>query len=237
MLKFFRLPFASSGDKVTIPDTPPTDGSINYTTGFDADYEADPVTNPATYKDIPRTGVNQALFDITNAIKELQSDIPAWISSTLNGGTDYPYEIGTVVRYTDGGMYQSLSASNIALPTDTAHWQPVDFASMTTHINNLIAAYVPAQSLQDVTASRAGATVYQNLTPNTIKVWVICAVGSGQTAIAHVDTVNPPTLALVNFGNAGGGTAAETLYFDVAPNEYYEIVMSGASITQWVERR
>lgn len=245
MLKFFRLPFASSGDKVAIPDTPPVDGSINYTTGFDADYEADPVANPATYKDIPRTGVNQALFDITNAIKELQSDVQAWINPSLNGGTNVQYALGMRVRYTDGNVYESLSNANVALPTDPTHWALVDYASMTAHIINAIAT---SQTLQDVTASRAAGTVYQNLTAQTIKVWAQCTVsiptGTYYTYAAKVGTTNPPTLQVAVIGGAAGVgiDVSDTLYFDVAPGEYYEIIFAGASstgssIAQWVERR
>lgn len=40
--KFFRLPFANSGDKATVPDASQVDGSVSYDTGYGTDYSLDP---------------------------------------------------------------------------------------------------------------------------------------------------------------------------------------------------
>lgn len=40
--KFFRIPFAQSGDLATVPDGSQSDGSVSYTDGYGVDYSADP---------------------------------------------------------------------------------------------------------------------------------------------------------------------------------------------------
>lgn len=120
MLKFFRLPFATSGDKIAVPDAVDVNGNVSYTEGFGFDYERQK-TDPL-HKNIPRDQSNQIYFDITTALAELQSQgIPDFITTALNGGTAYSYAINTVVRYS-GDLYVSLAATNTADPTDATKW-------------------------------------------------------------------------------------------------------------------
>ena len=70
MTKIFKTPFAALGDKKEIPDQTQTDGSLSYEQGLGVDYQRD-YEDPQA-KDIPREGLNQLLFDITQAIGELQ---------------------------------------------------------------------------------------------------------------------------------------------------------------------
>lgn len=122
MLKFFRIPFALSGDKATIPDTVDAVlGSVSYPEGFGFNYQRDYATDPLALN-VPRDQSNQLYFDITNALAELQAQgVPDFITSALNGGTAYSYAAWAIVRYS-GDLYLSLEGSNTALPTDATKW-------------------------------------------------------------------------------------------------------------------
>lgn len=120
MLKFFRLPFATTGDKTAVPDPVDSNGNVSYSQGYGFDYQRQK-TDPAA-KNIDRAQNNQILFDITSAIAELQSQgVPDFITSALNGGTAYSYADKALVRYS-GDLYISLAAANTATPTDTTKW-------------------------------------------------------------------------------------------------------------------
>lgn len=120
MLKFFRLPFATTGDKTAVPDAVDTNGNVNYSQGYGFDYQRQK-TDPAA-KNIERDKMNQIFFDMTTAIAELQSQgVPDFITTALNGGTAYSYEQFAIVRYA-GDLYISLEAANTADPTDPTKW-------------------------------------------------------------------------------------------------------------------
>lgn len=122
MLKFFRIPFATSGDKAAIPDTADVNGYVSYAEGYGFDYERQR-TDPAV-KNIERTKMNEVLFDITTGLSEIQSQgIPDFITPALNGGTAYSYAVNAIVRYS-GALYRSLVAANTSDPTDATQWAP-----------------------------------------------------------------------------------------------------------------
>lgn len=123
LAKFFRFPFAMSGDKATVPDDSQPSGSVSYEDGFGIDYELDPGVDPAA-KDVPRDETNQLYFDITTAIKEYQIyGIPDFITTAQNGGAAYPYAQYARVHYSDGFNYESRVAANVDLPTDATKWR------------------------------------------------------------------------------------------------------------------
>lgn len=120
MLKFFRLPFATTGDKTAVPDAVDSNGNVSYSQGYGFDYQRQK-TDPAA-KNIERDKMNQVFFDMTTAIAELQSQgVPDFITSALNGGAAYSYAINSLVRYS-GDVYVSLVAANTALPSDATKW-------------------------------------------------------------------------------------------------------------------
>ncbi len=121
MDKFFRVPFALSGDQAAVPDAAAVDGSVSYMEGYGLDYEL-PKTDPDS-KNIERQKMNNIFFSATKAIGELQGQgIPDFITTALNGGSPFPYAINALARYTDGVVYRSLVAANTALPTDATKW-------------------------------------------------------------------------------------------------------------------
>lgn len=109
--KKFNTPFAILGDKVEVPTTAQIDGSVSFEQGYPFGYEAD-YTDPNS-KDISRSKTNQLLFDITNAIREIQQ---GGVSEWSEDGK--PYKINSLVYAPDGTIKQSLIANN---NNDTTH--------------------------------------------------------------------------------------------------------------------
>ena len=109
--KKFNTPFALLGDKVEIPTTAQVDGSVSFQQGYPFGYELD-YTDPNS-KDISRSKTNQLLFDITNAIREIQQ---GGVSEWSEDGK--PYKLNSLVYAPDGTVKQSLIANN---NNDTTH--------------------------------------------------------------------------------------------------------------------
>jgi len=124
--RFFRVPFAETGDKTPIPDVIDAGGAISYPQGFGPDYERPPVSDPLA-KRVPRPQTNQYLYDITQNLRQYQlMGTPEWVTAAQNGGVSVPYALGARVLYDAGGgflVYRSLVNSNVALPTVTANWR------------------------------------------------------------------------------------------------------------------
>jgi len=117
MAKYINIPFATSGNKTAIPDTT-TDGTVNYTDGFGADYARPLGTDPLA-KTVDRETINQALYDYGTAIKQIQENgFFAW-QSTKAGG----YDIGAGVSY-NGVNYTNTAAGNTAAP-DVSGWTQI----------------------------------------------------------------------------------------------------------------
>jgi len=90
MAKYINIPFATSGNKTAIPDTT-TDGTVNYTDGFGANYARPLGTDPLA-KTVDRETINQVLYDYGTAIQQLQENgFYPW-QSTKAGG----YDIGMI---------------------------------------------------------------------------------------------------------------------------------------------
>jgi hypothetical protein len=96
---------------------------------------------------------------------------------------------------------------------------------------------------EDVTVSRSGGTVYQNLTGKKKRVAVI-VTGSANAVLAEcfleVESANPPTIQTtsVKVGVAASGGEAHKfgMYTEVPNNHYYRLTLgSGASISEWHE--
>ncbi|MCX8993529.1 hypothetical protein NLN85_13600 [Citrobacter portucalensis] len=130
MTSFIKVPFASSGDKVAVPDTD-SGGGVNMTQGYGQAYSLDPATDPSA-KRIERDKMNWLFNRITQAINEIQSGgVAPFITSADNGGSAFSYGKGVLVSL-GGVVYQSLVASNTSTPPG-ANWaalpekiQPLD---------------------------------------------------------------------------------------------------------------
>lgn len=116
MTKIFKIPFATQGDRTSIPDEVQADGAVSYTQGYSYDYERDQVSDPAA-KDIEREKMNGMFHDITEAIGELQSfGFPKWATEGK------PYPIRAIV-YHKNKTWQSKIENNNDEPIAGTAWQ------------------------------------------------------------------------------------------------------------------
>jgi len=168
MLKFFRLPFAATGDKTAVPDAVDSNGNVSYSQGYGFDYQRQK-TDPAA-KNIERDKMNQVLFDITTAIAEIQSQgAPDYITSALNGGAAYSYAQFAIVKYS-GALYISLVAANTALPSDATKWALLPTPALLQQ-----AAYMSATAggtVDAITAAFTPAIAALPAAPGTLSVFV-----------------------------------------------------------------
>ncbi|WP_231040255.1 hypothetical protein [Proteus terrae] len=115
MTTIFKTPFATQGDKASIPVEIQPDGSVSYTQGYGYDYERDQVTDPAA-KDIEREKMNGIFHDITEAIGEIQSfGFPKWSEAGK------PYATRTIV-YHKNKVWQSKVENNNIEPVAGNAW-------------------------------------------------------------------------------------------------------------------
>lgn len=116
------IPFAETGDKSIVPDSP-SGTDVNYQTGYPSQYEEDPEVTPETAKFVERDKNNQILNDITGNIKLWQEHAyPDFIIAAVNGGVPFPYNKGSIVTYV-GADYISIENANEDIPT-SAKWKP-----------------------------------------------------------------------------------------------------------------
>lgn len=158
--KFFRVPFASGGDKTVVADAPDSTGNVNFQEGYNSYYQL--ASDQGNYHPIERDYFNYLMFSITTVLKSLQTNPGAYdfIDSATNNGTAYPYAKGAVVRY-GGARYISLVSNNTAQdPSTSPNWLA------------LVESYVPMAGgtmtgplilSQDATAAK-GAVALEQLT-------------------------------------------------------------------------
>jgi hypothetical protein len=132
MAMYFNTPFASAGDRATVPELT-TDGSVNLTTGWPVTYSENLLTNPSA-RPPARLTFNELYYQVTLALQQYQQfSAPEFITTSDNLGTPFPYAVGATVYYDDGfgfRYYKSLVDSNVALPTDTTVWQVLPFYTL-----------------------------------------------------------------------------------------------------------
>lgn len=250
--RYFGIPFATSGDKVVVPDATQPDGSVSFTQGFGFDYER-PNTDPS-YKPVPRDGTNGILHDITEAVGIIQRQGAAdWTVDAQ------PYDINVVVRHS-GFLWRSLVINNNVTPAEGASWTQIGVASSET-VKGLIeiATTAEAQALTDdahaitpkklkdvldvtslgrgqvatdLTASRAFGVLYINTTGRPIYVSVYWNAGVPSQVNFYIDSV---IIDVTGNGSTGFATSRGI----VPPGASYQLATAygSASVGAWYELR
>lgn len=218
MDKFFRIPFAESGDLAPVPDDLDVTGEVSYTQGYGPDYSLDPGLG-GDAKRIERDQYNQILLSATKAIQEQQTKgMPDHITSALNDGAPFAYEIGaTVFQPIDDKIYRNIQAANTNVPPGTG------WIDITT----------PLTSVQDGTLSQKGVVQLSNTrgtsntlaaTPNLVKensfdstTAMLFMQASAPTGWTKSVTHNNKALRIVSgAGGGSGGSVAFTTVFGSA---------------------
>lgn len=215
--KFFRIPFASAGDKQQIPDDKNAEGYVSFVEGWGEDYQKD-LMSDANAKEVERDVMNGILNAITVALRQYQTDsFPEWITPANNGGTAYPYGVGVVVRHRQGNgafiSYVSLTDNNTTEPgTEGARWQ----------------GFIYRRASQD--EADAGTDDTLIITPPTLQQAIKNAIGNITTELA-------PFLLPVGIIAAWGSTVppdgwieANGQAFDIAKNPKLHAVYPSGNV-------
>jgi hypothetical protein len=223
MLKFFRLPFATTGDKTAVPDAVDTNGNVSYSQGYGFDYQRQK-TDPAA-KNIERDKMNQIFFDVTTAIAELQANgIPDFITTALNGGTAYSYAQYAVVKYS-GDLYISLVAANTALPSDATKWALLPTPARIQGAFNSSA--VAAGTADALTGAFSPAIAALPAAPGTLSVLV--RAGSANTTTTPTFKADGTTAKTIVKGNNQPLAAG-----DIAGAGHWLDLQYDATLDKWV---
>src|ERR1700733_2377356 len=114
---YFDTVFAVSGTTTPIPDSTQSNGTVSYTQGFPVSYST-PVSSGGY--NFPRGSFNQLMNDITSAIQLMQQNgCFSFITTAMNGGTPYSYNLGATCVYDAGSgpeVWISTAASNTTTP-------------------------------------------------------------------------------------------------------------------------
>lgn len=189
MAKFFRFPFAVTGDQTTIPDDTQPDGSVSYEEGYGEDYSLNLATDPDA-RPIPRSAMNGLFYQITNALRQYQTaGAPEFITAADNDGSAFSYEKNAIVKYSDGEYYQSLIVSNTQLPTNAAAWVKVSGLIPNARLSNMAANTVKVNAT-------AGAAAPSDLAMAAST--ILARLASGNIVAASVAQIQ----SLLNLGSA-----------------------------------
>ena len=127
MARYFRLPFADSGDKDPLPDET-ANSLVSYATGYSQDYQRNPSSDPLARR-MERNFFNQLLFDVTDTLKNLyETGTVPFITSAMNNGSPFSYPLGARVILSNR-IYENTTANNTTTPP-AAGWVLVDVVGM-----------------------------------------------------------------------------------------------------------
>lgn len=207
---FFRIPFAESGDKQSIPNDVNSEGYVSFPAGWGGDYQRDLKTDPNA-KPVGRTEMNGILNAITVAIRQYQiTGVPEFITAVDNGGTAYPYAAGVVVQY-GGGLYVSLIENNTSVPGADGNWQVFIYqrASQSDADAGTDNKLIITPPVLKASLTNALKNVITDLSPYLLPVGVVVAWGSTVPPDGWIEangqafdrTKNPKLLAVYPSGN------------------------------------
>lgn len=213
--KFFRVPWASSGDRASISESTNSDGTVSYPEGWGEDYQKDMLTD-ANAKPVERDVMNGVLNAITGAIRQYQTNgYPEWITSADNNGTAFGYDAGVVVSY-NGALYLSLVAGNTATPgADAAKWQP----------------YIQREATEEEALDGTGST--QAMTPRRTKA---LADSLDQKLFTSIEPYTVPVGAIILWGTTtppDGWLELNGQAFDPVKNPKLAIVCPSGHVHDW----
>jgi len=132
MSRFFRFPWATTGDRAIVPFNTDPGGAVSYSQGFGPDYEIAP--GDPGWKPVPREETNGLYYDLTDNIRQYQMNgTPDWADPSQNAGIPVSYDYAARVRYDAGDgprVWQSTTTNNTSVPGADGNWalsEPFNF--------------------------------------------------------------------------------------------------------------
>ena len=206
MSRVFKVPFAVTGDRENVPTNTQPDGKVSYEQGFGYDYQR-PYDDPEA-KDISRESFNGLLFDVTDAIGEMQ--IQGAATWSQEGA---PYPINALVRH-DGKLWQSKVENNNAQPTEGDNWTEVVIGNLAKSADLPIAGTGLEQVGKDFRVrygTSAGTAVQGNVRVNGKALSGTVTITKADVGLGNVtnDTqAKAQTQIIAGTGLEGGGSLA-----------------------------
>ncbi len=202
-MKYFIYSFGQAGTLTPVPDAAQANGTVSYNQGFPVGYELID-TDPASLN-IPRDQFNQLMNDVTSSIQQLQQyGVPYFITSSMNGGTAYPYAKNAIVyQPVDGNVYQSLVANNTTTPPSSS-WQLFSASESSLYLNYAVDtgsanAYVTAPS-PSISAYQEGIVVLLKPKFGNTGACTINVNGLGTVPIKTLTNLDPSSGMIIPSG-------------------------------------
>lgn len=192
MATIFNVPFATAGDRETIPQTSQPDGLVSFAEGYPEDYQLDPAITPDA-KDIERAKFNGLMHAITEALFEIQRH-----GAAFWGAAATPYPVKARVYY-DGAIWSSTTGNNNQTPGAGGNWalEEILFSGQTQALagENNSSAMTPLRVHQAVQQFGLGADALPSLVANDVDVTRAFRMsasdpanpGSSVLAVLHVE--------------------------------------------------
>ena len=216
--RFFRFPWATSGDRAAVPFDVDPGGAVSFAQCFGPDYEIAP--GDPGWKPVPRDETNGLYYDLTDNIRQYQvRGVPDWYDATNNAGVAINYEVNAVVRHNDV-IYKSLVANNTVTPgTDVTKWA----VEVSTEAS-LAEAIVAVNGTNLITPRRLGSAVQRGA-------WNYAAAGGTANDLTVTLTPAPAAYAvgLRVLGVTGGAPNAGNMTIDVNGLGVRSLLTAGAN--------
>lgn len=195
--KYFKTPFANSGDKTTIPDETQSTGEVSFEEGWTVDYSNNQATDPNA-KDVSRESENYFKFAITEAMKEVQE----------TGGKPYDplvnYPVGALIQGSDNGWY----LCKVINGPDTTVVNPIGNPDTWKPLSDVTMVFTGGGSLiPGVICELQDSNTYQLPSANSIpeNSWVLCELPDKfSMSTPTVTSINNDTISDVNGVDADG---------------------------------
>ena len=217
MARYFRLPFANSGDKDPLPDET-VNSLVSYATGYSQDYQRNPASDPLARR-MERNFFNQLMFDVTDTLKELyETGTVPFITSTDNNGAAFGYAIGARVLR-NNRIYENTTANNTRTPPASG-WVLVDAAGLRTLFIE------PGEfGLGDFAPGLSNLNIPESNRETRIN--------SFTSTDSNIPTSNTGTVFTVVRTTSAGAATAKTQLAVTAKNELFIRVLTSGSYTDW----
>ncbi len=215
---YFPVAFATSGDQTAIPNTGTEIGTVNFPYGYGSNYSEPLASNPDALR-VDRVHFNYLMYVMTANWQALyQTGTVPWITSVENLGVSFPYDINSIVQYSDGKIYFNTVDDNTATPGTPASgwqvWQPQVLVTVTASLGS--------SAVNTIVVANGGGlmTIPLPATANDGDQFQVSGVGAGGWLISQAAGQQ------IFFGNmattlgVGGSLASANRYDDITLKYY-----------------